>query len=57
MCHDDDDCSLNADNRCFLIGGGSAETFFVSENATVGSVIGMKKKEETFECLFYKRDD
>ncbi|XP_057376036.1 cadherin EGF LAG seven-pass G-type receptor 1-like [Daphnia carinata] len=29
------------DNRCFLIGGGSAETFFVSENATVGSVIGV----------------
>ena len=31
------------DNRCFLIGGGSAETFFVSENATVGSVIGKYK--------------
>ena len=30
------------DNRCFLIGGGSAETFFISENATVGSVIGMR---------------
>lgn len=33
-----------ADNRCFLIGGGSAETFFVSENATVGSVIGIHNK-------------
>jgi len=30
-----------ADNRCFLSGGGSSETFFVSENATVGSVIGV----------------
>ena len=29
-----------ADDRCFLKGGGSAETFFVSEDATVGSVIG-----------------
>jgi len=29
------------DDRCFLNGGGSAQTFFVSENTTVGSVIGV----------------
>ena len=28
------------DNRCFLSGGGSTESFFVSENVTVGSVLG-----------------
>ena len=32
-----------ADNRCFLVGGGSAENFFVSESATVGSIIGKMK--------------
>lgn len=38
------------DNRCFLIGGGSAETFFVSENATVGSVIG-----NNYTCYKHKK--
>ena len=28
------------DNRCFLEGGGSTESFFVSESVSVGSVLG-----------------
>ncbi|XP_039300341.1 cadherin-related family member 1-like, partial [Nilaparvata lugens] len=32
--------SQGADNRCFLENGGSAESFFVSEDIPVGSVIG-----------------
>ncbi|XP_075236204.1 protocadherin Fat 4-like Cad96Ca [Lycorma delicatula] len=32
--------SQGADNRCFLENGGSAESFFVSEDSTVGSIIG-----------------
>ena len=31
---------IGADNRCFLNGGGSTQTFFVSEDAAVGSTIG-----------------
>lgn len=30
-----------ADNRCYLENGGSAESFFVSEDVQVGSIIGM----------------
>lgn len=29
------------DNRCYLENGGSAESFFVSEDVPVGSIIGM----------------
>lgn len=29
-----------SDNRCFLENGGSAESFFVSEDVAVGSIIG-----------------
>lgn len=29
-----------ADNRCYLENGGSAESFFVSEDVPVGSIIG-----------------
>ncbi|XP_050523125.1 protocadherin Fat 4 [Daktulosphaira vitifoliae] len=32
-----------ADNRCYLENGGSAESFFVSEDVPVGSVIGVLK--------------
>ncbi|XP_055377565.1 protocadherin-16 [Condylostylus longicornis] len=32
--------SVILDSRCYLEGGGSAESFFASENMTVGSVIG-----------------
>lgn len=28
------------DDRCFLTGGGSTESFFVPENLPVGSVVG-----------------
>ena len=28
------------DNRCFLSGGGSTESFFVPESESVGSVLG-----------------
>ncbi|XP_026466769.1 protein dachsous-like [Ctenocephalides felis] len=31
---------VSADSRCFLEGGGSAESFFVSEDLPVGSIIG-----------------
>jgi hypothetical protein len=31
------------DNRCFLESGGSAESFFVSEDQPVGAVIGKFK--------------
>ncbi|KAG8264735.1 hypothetical protein J6590_004753 [Homalodisca vitripennis] len=33
-------CVLGPDNRCFLETGGSAESFFVSEDLPVGSVVG-----------------
>jgi len=35
------------DNRCYLENGGSAESFFVSEDVPVGSIIG-----KTNLCLF-----
>ena len=31
---------LGEDNRCFLTGGGSTESFFVLEDLPVGSVLG-----------------
>ena len=31
---------VGEDNRCFLTGGGSTESFFVLEDLPVGSVLG-----------------
>ena len=38
------------DNRCFLESGGSAESFFVSEDQPVGAVVG--KCASTSLCRF-----
>ena len=34
---------VGEDNRCFLTGGGSTESFFVLEDLPVGSVLGKLK--------------
>ncbi len=39
---------LAADSRCFLESGSSAESFFVSEDLPVGSVIGKRRR---YFCL------
>jgi hypothetical protein len=42
------------DNRCFLESGGSAESFFVSEDQPVGAVIGkFKKILINYICIIY----
>lgn len=41
------------DNRCFLEDGGSAESFFVSEDVPIGTVIGEYIKDNEKRLLYF----